>query len=216
MHKTITGCLALAITFTGGSAFAQEFSDQGTLSFSADRLFGVYVTQRNTDWDDRWDWDDDEDDGTDIGLLWQGDGMTPYTIPRLSVDYFVINHLSIGGTVAYYNSEEDDDNDFDHSGFLFGPRVGGAWMFAPWVGIWPRGGLHYYSGEWGNNDWWQLALNLEAAFVFVPREGWAFTVGPAFDIGLTGEFDPPGRGEGDLNMHSFGIISAGLMGYLNL
>lgn len=213
MHKTLASALTVALTLAGGTAFAQQFSDQGTLAFSADRLFGFYLTERNVELDDvpaRQD-----NDAFEVGLLWQGPGLTPFTIPRLGVDYFVINHLSIGGTVGF-TSADDDDNGIDYQAFLFAPRVGGAWMFNDWAGIWPRGGFSYYSFDVGNTDASQFSLTAECQFVLSPAEGFAFVVGPAFDIGLTGGWDPPGPGSGDVNMYSIGLLTAGVMGYINL
>ncbi len=216
MRKTITGCLALALTLTSASAWAQEFGDKGTLAISGDRLSGIYLTQRNYEPDN---WEDD--DATEVGLLWSGTGLTPYTIPRLSIDYFVIDHLSVGGSIAYYNIDDDDAGGWDNY-FLFAPRVGGAFMFNDWAGIWPRGGIHYYSvGDGEGDHFWQLALNLEAAVVLSPWQNFAFTVGPAFDIGMLGEYewDPPGpdnEDSFDVHVHSFGILSVGIMGYFNL
>ncbi len=222
MRKTFTGCLALVMTFTSASAFAQEFSDKGTFAVSADRLFGIHLTQVNGDANGDAPGGDIDADATEVGLLWQGGGMTPYTIPRVNIEYFVIDHLSVGGSIAFYNVN-GDDNYFglggdDGSYFLFAPRVGGAWMFNDWAGIWPRGGLHYYSRSYDTPDdhAWQLVFNVEAAFVLSPWKNFAFTVGPAFDIGMIGEYDPDGPAdEFDIHAHSFGLLSVGMTGYFN-
>jgi len=223
MHRTIAVAIASTSLLLAGAASAQEFADRGTLSFAGDRLFGLYRTHVEVDPDSDLNADLDVD-GTEIGLLWQANTMTPYTVPRLSVDYFVIDHLSVGGSIGYTSGSWDDGNDdFDGSAFLFAPRVGGAWMFNDWAGIWPRGGVTYYaleggltSGLGGDTDVSVLALDVEAAFVLSPADGFAFTVGPAFDIGLVGEWDPPGRGDTDLNMYGIGFLTVGVLGYLNL
>ncbi len=221
MKKTIALAVASTSLLLAGSVSAQQFADRGTLSFAGDRLFGLYRTHLEVDPDD--DFGGVDVDGTEIGLLWQANHLTPYTVPRLSVDYFVIDHLSVGGSIGYSSGSWDDgDNDYDGSSFLFAPRVGGAWMFNDWAGIWPRGGLSYYAltdgaaGLGGNTDASVLALNVEAAFVLSPSEGFAFTVGPAFDLGLVGDWDPPGRADGDLNMYGIGFLTIGILGYLNL
>jgi hypothetical protein len=224
MHKTVAVALALCATFAATNAVAQTFADRGTLAFSADRLFGIYLTHAEVDPEPNSNFDMDRD-GTEVGLLWQAAALTPYTVPRLSIDYFVIDHLSVGGTVAFASGSWDDGPaDYNASGLLFAPRVGGAWMFNDWVGIWPRGGLTYYGlnggasvGGLGNDaDAWQLALTAEAALVLSPAEGFAFTVGPAFDLGLAGKWDPPGAGDNDFGMYSLGLLTAGVLGYLNL
>jgi hypothetical protein len=78
--------------------------------------------------------------------------------------------------------------------FVFAPRAGFALMFNEMIGIWPRAGFTYYSvsseqdspagtAERSENG---LALALEGLFVISPLNHVGFTVGPTFDIGLTG------------------------------
>lgn len=214
--RTITPLLVALASFCCTGLAQAEFAEKKTLAFSADRLFGTYITRMEVD-NGPFDYLDSE--GLEFGLLWQGPGRTPYPVSRLGVDYFVIDHLSIGGTVAFFQADLDDDDDDSRTGFLFGPRVGGSWMFNDWAGIWPRGGLHYYSlnEDWGGGDAsaTQLVFNAECVFVLAPADNWAFTVGPAFDIGITGEADFPGE-DLDLTWHSFGLITAGITGYINL
>ncbi|MBN2193536.1 MAG: hypothetical protein JW751_12035 [Polyangiaceae bacterium] len=215
MHNTLTGTTVLMLTLAAGTAAAQEFGEQGTLAFSADRLFGLYLTHRGIDGDN--EIPDDDDDVTEVGLLWQRPGITPFTVPRLSVDYFVINHLSVGGSIGFAHSDDEDDDDDDetYNAFYFGPRVGGAWMFADWAGIWPRGGFSFYAIDAWDTDMTQFVLNVEAMFVLAPTDHFAFTIGPMADIGLFGKYDPPRAGDGDLHVYAIGL-GAGLMGYLNL
>ena len=221
MRKTITGCLAMVVTFSSASAFAQQFSDKGTFAVSAERLMGLHLTQVNGDVNGDAPGGDIDADATEVGFLWQGGALTPYTIPRINIDYFVINHLSVGGSLAYYNVDGDDNylgiGGREGGYFLFAPRVGGAWMFNDWVGIWPRGGLHYYSMNYdGGDQAWQLVFNVEAAVVLSPWKNFAFTVGPAFDIGMLGNYDPDGPADDfDIHAHSFGILSVGMTGYFN-
>ena len=218
MRRTISSCVALLVTLVSTAASA-DFAERGTFSISADRLFGVYLTQVHWDPDGA---DSQDVDTTEIGLLWQGGRALPYTRPRANIDYFVIDHLSIGGTIAYYNVAGDNDGLYadEGSSFLFGPRVGGAWMFNDWAGIWPRGGINYYSMAFGNDTKvWQLTFTAEAAFVLSPWENFAFTVGPAFDIGMAGKLDYDGPGpdyDYPVHAHSFGLLSVGVMGYFNL
>ena len=110
MQKNLIAFLALASSLTASVASAQDFSDRGTLAFSADRLFGLYLTHRELDPDADFDFEDD-DEATEVGLLWQAEGLTPFTIPRLSVDYFVIDHLSLGGSLGVTVADNNDDDD---------------------------------------------------------------------------------------------------------
>lgn len=223
MRKAISGMALALVTLASGTAFGQEFAVKKTLAVSGDRLFGIYLTQAHADVPGG-DWDSD---ATEIGLLWQGGGLTPYTQPRASVDFFIIDHLSLGGSLAYFNV--DGDNEFngafggwEGNAFLFAPRVGGAWMFSDVFGIWPRGGLSYYSNGNGDGDHaWQLAFTAECAFILSPWQNFAFTLGPAFDIGMVGNYVDDADGndpevEYDVRFHNFGLLSVGVMGYFNL
>jgi hypothetical protein len=131
-------------------------------------------------------------------------------VPRFAVDYFVIDSLSVGGTLAYVHTDEDDDqpNDDDDWGtFLFSPRVGYAIPFAEIAGFWPRGGFTYVNHDDGN-DWDELALTIEAMFWLSPAEGVAFVLGPTLDIGITGEED-----SGTDIQNTVVGVSVGLMGW---
>jgi hypothetical protein len=221
MRKVVTTLLGLAVASASGSALAAggEFSSQGTVAFSADRLFGLYITHTDIDYDPPFPAPygvSQEIDSTEIGLLWQGSQrLSPYSVPRVAVDGFVIDHLSLGGTVGFASTNMNGDIDgADQSGFIFGPRVGFATMFNKWAGIWPRGGFTYYTFNGDNDlDYDQFALTAEVMFVLQPAEGFAFLVGPSFDFGLTGHIDA-GPAGADLHQHSFGILTVGLMGWL--
>jgi hypothetical protein len=225
MRKVTTALLGLAIVSAGGRALAAggEFSSRGTVAFGADRLFGLYVARRDLDLNAAPPLNPippypltQHVDSTEIGLLWQGNQrLTPFTVPRIGVDYFVIDHLSLGGTVGFASTNMNGDvNGADQTGFLFGPRVGFATMFNKWAGIWPRGGITYYTFSGSNDlDYDQLAFTAECMFVLQPAEGFAFLVGPTFDYGLTGHMQAGPYGA-DLHEHAFGIFSVGLMGWL--
>ncbi|MBN2195598.1 MAG: hypothetical protein JW751_22450 [Polyangiaceae bacterium] len=213
MHKTLIAAPVLTLMLAAGTAAAEDFGDRRTVVFSADRLFGLYLTHRQIDGDDNLAYEDG-DDVTEVGFLMQEPGLTPFTVPRLSVDYFLTDHLSIGGSIGFAHSdtEPDDADDATYNSFFFGPRIGGAWMFADWAGIWPRWGVSYYSIDDQGTDSTQFALNAEALFVLAPARGFAFTIGPVADIGLFGEYDPPVRGEADLHLYDVGL-AVGMMGY---
>jgi hypothetical protein len=223
MRKVVTTLLGLAIASASGSALAAdgEFSSRGTVAFSADRLFGLYITRRDIDYNPPFPAAppfnvSQHVDSTEIGLLWQGSQrLTPFSVPRVAVDGFVIDHLSLGGTVGFASTNMNGDvANADQSGFLFGPRVGFSTMFNKWAGIWPRGGFTYYTFNGDNAlDYDQFAFTAEVMFVLQPAEGFAFLVGPTFDYGLTGHIDAGPNGA-DLHEHAFGILTVGLMGWL--
>jgi hypothetical protein len=195
MHRLVWTSLALvSVALAAPDARAQSFGRSGDVSFGADRLSGVYAY----------------DDGPDFALFALGAGPTfgahPYTTPRLGIDFFVIDHLSIGGSLAFWAlSDGDDDgpgnNDNDFTGFLLYPRVGYALSFNDTFGFWPRGGLTFRTIE-GNDE---VALSFEANFFAIPVQHFGISFGPTLDVGLAGE------GPEAL---VFGIITGGLFGYL--
>ena len=74
-------------------ASAQEIGNKGDAVFSADRLMGITGTHLATDLPPP----ADEEDWTSISFGWRGSpDSSPYDVPRLSFDYLVIDHLSIG------------------------------------------------------------------------------------------------------------------------
>jgi hypothetical protein len=163
-----------ALIFVARGASAQAvgaaFGQKGQVAISAERLLGVYVQNAeieqtgtatvgggaetvtfNT-----------ESDSTTFVLLGSGASVSAASVPRLALDFFVIDGLSIGGSLLYWtDSTESEDTGTTTAGpggpnpldrertetdvNLFGiaPRVGYAYMFSPTFGIWPRGGFSY-------------------------------------------------------------------------
>jgi hypothetical protein len=209
MRNTIAVAAGLALTLTSAGAWAQEFGSSGTFAVSAERVFGFFY--EDFEWDNPAPGGNGSVEHTTFGFGW-GDPHSPYTVPRFAVDYFVIESLSVGGTITYFRTDRDDDNpndDDDWSGFLFAPRVGYAIPFADMAGFWPRGGFSYVHFDDDPNDWDEFALNIEAMFWLSPAEGMAFVLGPTLDIGITGERDP----DTDIQNTVVGV-SVGLMGWL--
>lgn len=204
MRKSLAIAIGMGFVLMSGTALGQEFGDKKTLAFSADRLFGLYLTHETLEGPGG-DWD-----STNFGLLWQGLSASKYGIARGSIDYFVIDHLSLGGSLGISTNDSQTN-------FLLAPRIGGAWMFSDVVGLWPRGGFTYLSES--DHDWHtsRFALTLEAALILSPTEHFAFTLGPAFDVGIGGSrhVDGPAPDLG-LRTNSFGIVVGGVMGWANL
>ncbi len=142
---------------------------------SAERLFGIYSVSR--DYDDAND-DNDPDDFS-VGLLMQGGHLSPVTVPRVAIDVFIIEHLSLGGSLGLYSNDINNG-----SGALFAPRVGYAFDFNQKFAFWPKAGFTYYSLN--NPDHRHFSLSLEGAFVFMPNPAVGFTATPFFDLGMTG------------------------------
>lgn len=209
MRNTAAAMLGTAVALGAGPALAQNvFGPKGTAAFSADRLFGFYSVHDETETPAG----DVDVDTTTLGFAWQGGfNPSPYTIPRLGFDYFVIDSLSIGGSIAYAQYDVDD-TDNEGNVFLFAPRVGYVWMFGDVVGFWLRGGLTYHSydrdGAFDENG---LAFTGDPMFVIAPTAHFGFVVGPILELTLTGEREAGGT---DLDHHytTFGV-AMGPMGW---
>ena len=171
------GALA-ALLGTTGLAAAQRapdtFGARGQFAISGERLLGVYVVNSEVEQTGTATGGggpelslavNSESDTTSIAFLGNDGGLGPAGIPRLALDYFVIDGLSIGGSLLISTDSSDADDlstastdggiDFqaherrEVSATLFSlaPRVGYAHMFTPVVGIWARGGITYLSAN---------------------------------------------------------------------
>jgi hypothetical protein len=231
MIRRISSVAAAAVvTLTAAGAWAQAapggFGTQGQLVIGAERLFGFVSTTETTELE--------QPDGTEkvtlsvsrfsllglngpnIGAQYVGSSVASvFSSPRVGIDYFVIDKLSVGGSLVFIteSSEEETEDPGDPTvtidgpsttAFVFAPRAGYALMFNDNIGFWPRAGFTYYSVsseidtgggtiEGSENG---LALTLEALFMIAPVDHFGFTVGPTLDFGLTGsreiENPPPG------------------------
>jgi hypothetical protein len=138
---------------------------------------------------------------------------TFYSVPRLGFDYTIIDNLTIGGnlilffTVGSSNNEHiqrgnaTTDNSVSNPGVLvfgFAPRVGYIINVSPLLSLWLRGGLSYYRGQAkdvNNNVNPQVTttdsadtfgIDFDPQLVISPVPHFAFTVGPALDVGFGG------------------------------
>jgi len=249
MKKSIALLVAAGALLAAGAAQAQErFGQQGHMAFSADRLFGIYGYSATTSYNGNGGEYEDSQSGTHVNLLWGNSsvaefGINPHMMPRLSFDYFVIDGLSIGGSIGYATmggeqkpekrppgvglGESEDLPDTNL--FAFAPRVGYAYMFTDIIGIWPRGGVTYarlHSEAQQGGAKYEVSssafsLDLEAMLVIVPKEHFAFVVGPVLDLGLTGSSktkstpppnNVPNDWDQDVKLHTYGL-AAGILGY---
>jgi hypothetical protein len=223
MRKFLSVAFGAAVVLGAAPALAQEtFGKQGHLAIGADRLFGIHFTHLEVE--NPGPGDDFEYDQTGFGLGWRGRGArSPFDQARLAIDYFVIDSLSIGGSIAYasYNDDDDDDDDEDdHSDFLFSPRVGYVIMFTDLFGFWPRGGFTYHSRSQDDDAFVEddengFAFTAEAMFVWTPVDHLGFSFGPTLDWDLTGERETPGQ-DVDQNWRSIALLNIGVFGYIPL
>ncbi len=103
-------------------------------------------------------------------------GWTPFDTPRLGVDYFVIDGLSIGGHfgLGYYGA---DNNDGAYVALL--PRVGYAFSLSRSIDFWPRGGIGLVAGDAAADS---AVLGFEGMFLANIKDFFAIEFGPAIDV----------------------------------
>ena len=205
MKKSLT-VLALAMGITGlsGVAHAQDsFGKPLDISFAVERPFGFYFGSAEIDPPGQGEIDRD---GNGFALGWsQESNYYPVLAPRFGLDVFVIERLSVGGSVGFISRNVEGDNN-DRDGFIFAPRVGYFIDFSDHFGFWPRGGLTFYNLN--DPDQSQFLLALEGYFTFAPRDGFGFMFGPTIDFGLGGE-----SGNDDYNERVLGIL-IGMFGWI--
>lgn len=195
-------CTVLCTWGMARSAHAQELGAKGNWVFAAERMFGFYMDKQSVSVNgtsfDR--------NSTDFSLGWNTPA-SPLTLPRLGVDYFITDHLTLGGMLGIASLSVDTNarTTADTTGVLFGARVGYALRISHGVSFWPRGGFTYFTinGPGNGNDEHLLALTLEGLFSLAPSENWALLVGPTIDIGITGK-----QAGNDLSEQNFGVMLA--------
>src|SRR5688572_21207188 len=157
MRKAITALLGSSILFTSGAALAQyqtggqyQTGTGGTYQpgytrpsttdniggtdaqfvFGVERVTGVFWNRLQLEDDNV----TETSTGTDIALFGNGVLPNPHTMPRLGLDYFVIEGFSLGGSLVYWRTSGETENetaaasntsdDPTISQFLIHPRVG--------------------------------------------------------------------------------------------
>jgi hypothetical protein len=213
MKRSVVVTISLALAVVSTAAVAQEptperFAKQGAFILSADRLFGVSNFSATTSQNGS----DSTVSGTQVNLLWGSSnvpdvGSNPYTTPRLSFDYAVVEGVTIGGSVGYSlvtgkNEANGQSNDRPSTGTLTAMARGGYVVpFGP-HGLWLRGGFTYFNaststpavnGATTKSSLSGFAVSLEPTFVLVPFEHVGFTAGLVVDFPLAGSSDSNGQ-----------------------
>lgn len=196
--------LGLWLALAPAVASAEELTSHGNLVFSAERFFGFYFDHESQEVGDR----DVNVDATSISLGWSRPASWLMT-PRLGIDYFLGRNFTLGGNIGIFNESYENRA---LTGFLLGFRVGYALRLGHVVSLWPRGGFTYTSlaVKGSSADNYTFALTLDAPFVFALTEGFAFTLGPTFDLGFLAQ-----REDRDTTEVLFGVMF-GLTGWTNL
>jgi hypothetical protein len=218
------GC-ALLICLIEPAQAAPNFSDAGSFTLSVEDVTGY--ESRSTHYDDR-DGDRIEETQNRFALA-VTTGNT-----RVGFHYFVIPHLSLGGTIGFENSPRSityanagNRSETLHSPtgsrVVIAPRVGYALMFKPEVGLWFRGGIGYerdkQSSALNDTDYIRNSFGMLSADIFLawsPVPHFGVLVGPTGDIAFTGSHyvrNPPNNSwSNDAGMSRLALM-AGVFGY---
>jgi hypothetical protein len=183
-----------AAALTSNVSLAQHFSDSGEVNLAIERALGIHYVHQSYDTPAG----DYEFDGTTIGIGWYG-ALTAFHWSRAALDVFVIDQLSVGGSLAFFAHSGDPDGD----GILFAPRVGYAIPLSDLFTFWPRGGITFID----INDNNLFAFSAEAAFVLTPQPTWGIILAPTLDFGFAGE-----QNDNDYSEFAMGIPAVGILG----
>ena len=131
----------------------------------------------------------------------QGDsGSATHFAIQPSIDYFVIQNLSIGATLLFdsNSTKAAGASDSDSTTTIgVGPRVGyNVWITPGSLSLWPQVGIMYTSAsskvkgqDAGSNS--ALALQVFVPLVIHPVKHFHFAVGPFMQMDLSNKFKPP-------------------------
>jgi hypothetical protein len=158
-------------------------------------------------------------------------GAPSLMVPRLALDFFPIEGLSLGGSLIYITQSTEAESDAGSadgpttSVFAIHPRVGYAIAFDETFSIWPRGGITYIStkrettGATAAGDsetsFSGVELTVEALLGISPFENFAIGIGPYLDFPLSGTTESctgGACGEVDSKLTSYGIMTS-IMAY---
>lgn len=244
MRKSLAALLGSGLFLISGAAAAQQYGYSGSYSpgmpppsaqgidnigvggqlvLGVERMTGVFfqsekasvtdpITNTSTDVTQK---------NTTFGLLGM-QGATPSTVPRVAADYFVIDSVSLGGSIMYWSNAPSMDPSppgasYDSTKmFLFNPRVGYAYVIDDTFAIWPRAGLMYAHSSTGDNSSSRTDLTLDAMLGISPVKHVVFLVGPMVDIGVGGSEDQTVGGttqSTSVKLTTFGL-TAGMAAYL--
>jgi hypothetical protein len=226
--SALAATAALSTTDADAAGKANGLGDKGELIISADRFVPVFnfthasasETQTNgvVTTSSR--------NGTGLTLLWGRNfgfaaedatfALNVHAIPRVAVDYAIIDHLTLGGAIAFgfglggtnkdevqqggtINTRETDAPRYTAIGFA--PRVGYVIPLTDLLAFWPRGGIGLYSVtikqdrvdpnnqaivESTSVSDTLLSLDLDPQLAIVPFEHFFFSVGALINIPITG------------------------------
>ncbi len=253
MKTAITSLCGLGIFLVSGLAAAQQqygggyqgsyspapmprssgldnIGEEQQITFGVDRVMGI-AFDRLKYTDDSGSTDVDITQKSTTVALFGNNGGT-MMMPRLALDFFVVESVSVGGSLVYISRTTEQENDPGGSAdgpttttFAIAPRVGYAMAFDETFSLWPRAGITYFSskeetpGTAGSGSTTTttsgLDLTVEVPLGISPIENFAILVGPYLDYGLSGSQKTEtsaGDTEYDGTLTSYGL-TVGILGY---
>ncbi|MEZ4227293.1 MAG: hypothetical protein R3B13_40525 [Polyangiaceae bacterium] len=159
-------------------------------------------------------------------------------LPRLALDYFVMEGLSVGGSFIFMTSSNETETSAGGTSatvdggstrtLALHPRIGYAIPFDETFSIWPRGGIMYVNnsttpgdppgGGAAGPDTTDTAtmFTLEAMVGISPFSHFAILVGPYLYLGIGGKVEQPTGAnttqEIDRTLTAFGLTTS-IVGY---
>jgi hypothetical protein len=211
MRKNLSIALAVTLFGLAGTAHAQgygaPFGHSGQVTFGAERLFGFHWTKNSYE---EANGVRHSDSGTSVGFGWYYVRHMPFNQPRLGIDVFIVDNISLGGALGFFSASSNGDG-INQNGFIIQPRVGFNVPITQSIAFWPKVGLTYLS--LGDDHVFGFAG--EANFAFFPRPSWAFLVTPNMDLAPFGGADRGGNTpNASLRAYAFGA-AVGILGVLN-
>lgn len=216
------------------SAGLDNIGEESQITFGVDRVMGVAFDRATLSPDKG---GDQTYKATNVALFGNpgGGGLNApgMMIPRLALDFFVVESVSVGGSLMYFTSSSETETDAGssdgptNSTFVISPRVGYAVAFDETFSLWPRAGITYLSsksevttggstGGTSTTTFSGMALTVEAMVGISPIEHFAILAGPYVDYGLSGTVknEPPSgpSTETDAKVTSYGL-TVGILGY---
>lgn len=212
MKRALVWSFLLMAWLSVRNARAQDqqlsFGTSGHVAVSAERLFGFVHTEESAGGGSA--------SASTINLFSAPTALiaTGYTWPRIGVDFFVSQSVSVGLAASYFDVSPSAGS---FSGFQLAPRFGYAASVSPKLAIWPRGGITYEhvttdSGGGTSHDQSFVALTLDLPFAILVVPRGAFLITPTLDLGLSGSSSANGV-SADQKFTDFGL-QFGLLLYI--
>ena len=172
MHFIRGTLLGLAFACATATAWAQgkvdNIGNAGGIVIGGERLAGGYYTKNTTRIEQQqtvggttFTSETETETRATSWAIFGHDAASPTEIPRLALDYFVIDGLSLGGSFMFLRNHVELDGEQRVSGggmtqttsldggdttqqtLIFHPRIGYAIAFNEYIGVWPRAGFSY-------------------------------------------------------------------------